>query len=150
MTRSSDSRTDQAILREVAGIYEGLDHELLQIATHAACRKCGQCCDFEAYGHRLFLTTPEWITFRQGLGDLPIRSMPSGRCPYNQEGLCTVHAIRFSGCRIFGCRLEQRVQSDLTESTLVRLKALCVQYNLPYRYVDLASALNGWFGDIGL
>jgi hypothetical protein len=150
MTKSSDSRTDPAIVREVAGIYEGLDHELLLAATHAACLQCGRCCDFEAYGHRLFLTTPEWIYFRHGLGNRPIQPMPTGRCPYNQEGLCTVHAIRFSGCRIFGCRLEQQVQSDLTESTLHRLKALCVQYDLPYRYVDLASALNGRFADIGL
>ncbi|MBP8303498.1 MAG: hypothetical protein KBE04_05150 [Phycisphaerae bacterium] len=144
MTRSNGSRTEQALVREVAAIYEWLDQAAIQAGGPAsACRRCGRCCDLEAYGHRLFLTTPEWIAFRQGLGGEPVRPMPSGRCPYNEGGLCTVYAIRFAGCRIFRCGLDTQAQSGIAESALVRLKALCIQYAVPYRYVDLATALNG-------
>ena len=150
MTKSNGSRVDQMILLEVVGIYEWLDREILQAATNAACRQCGRCCDFEAFGHRLFVTTPEWLYFRHMLGEQTMLPMPSGRCPYNQEGLCTVHAIRFSGCRIFACQLDAQAQSELTESAIARLKAVCVKSGLPYQYVDLASALNGRLTDIGL
>jgi len=131
-------------VREVAAIYEWLDQAAIQAGGPAsAFRRCGRCCDLEAYGHRLFLTTPEWIAFSQGLGGEPVRPMPSGRCPYNEGGLCTVYAIRFAGCRIFRCGLDTQAQSGIAESALVRLKALCIQYAVPYRYVDLATALNG-------
>jgi len=142
---------EQAIVRDVAEIYACLDRSLDQVVRlPGACRQCGRCCDFEAYGHRLFVTTPEWVHFRQMLGDQPIRPMPSGRCPYNQQGRCDVYTIRFSGCRIFACQMDPQVQSDLTESALARLKALCVHYAIPYRYVDLGAALNGRLADIGL
>ena len=134
----------------MAAIYESLDHAAPRAATQgSACRQCGRCCDLEAYGHRLFLTTPEWVFFLNGLGDRPIRPMQSGRCPYNEGSLCAVYPIRFAGCRVFGCGLDTQTQSEMTELALVRLKAVCVQHDLPYRYVDLASAINGRLSDIG-
>jgi hypothetical protein len=76
--------------------------------------------------------------------------MPTGRCPYNEAQTCGVHAIRFAGCRIFGCGLASEVQSDLMESSLARLKAICVDHGLPYRYADLRDVLNGQWLGIGL
>ena len=154
MTRSNGSgpdRTIRAVARDVAEIYAWLDHLTGQAAQPPApCRRCGQCCDFEGFGHRLFVTTPEWVYFRDGLASQPVRPMPAGRCPYREEGLCAVHAIRFCGCRIFGCGIDPQVQSEWTESALARLKNVCTRHALPYRYVDLGTALNGQLAGIGL
>jgi hypothetical protein len=153
MTRSSSSRSDwpiQQIASDVAEIYAWLDRRRAQGEPSAPCRKCGRCCDFDAFGHRLFITTPEWVYFRTALGDQAPLPMAEGRCPYNEAGVCRVYATRFAGCRIFGCGLDAAAQSDLTESTMAKLKALCIRHALPYRYTDLREALNGLWTDIGL
>ncbi len=153
MTRSNGSGSDWSIQRiasDVAEIYTWLDRRCELYTPPEACRRCGRCCDFDAFGHRLFITTPEWVHFRMALGDQAPRPMAEGRCPYNEAGACSVRAARFAGCRIFGCGLDAAVQSDLTESTMARLKALCVRHALPYRYADLREVLNGLWTDIGL
>jgi hypothetical protein len=154
MSRSNPSRSkpqDRQIAAEVAEVYAWIESRLAQLAVQpGACRQCGRCCDFDAFDHRLYVTTAEWVYFRAALADPPPRPMPLGRCPYNEAGVCSAHAIRFAGCRIFGCWLSAEVQSHLMESSLARLKALCVEHGLPYRYADLRDALNGQWLDIGL
>ncbi|MBP7052521.1 MAG: YkgJ family cysteine cluster protein [Phycisphaerae bacterium] len=68
--------------------------------------------------------------------------MPTGRCPYQQDNRCTIHEHRFAGCRIFTCRGDSAFQSDLSEAALKRLKQLCEELRVPYRYQDLPTALN--------
>ncbi len=154
MSRSTSSRSDPQIRRitaEVAEVYAWIDRRLAEPAAKTgACRQCGRCCDFDAFDHRLYITTAEWVYFKAELADQPPRPMPLGRCPYNEAGACSAHTIRFAGCRIFGCWRDAEVQSGLMESSLTRLKALCVEHGLPYRYADLRDALNGQWLDIGL
>ena len=66
------------------------------------------------------------------------------RCPYNIDGKCIVYEYRFAGCRIFFCKADKDFQSELSESVLKKFKSLCRQFDIPYRYNDLAGALNGF------
>jgi len=64
-----------------------------------------------------------------------------GRCPYNVGGKCTVYEYRFAGCRIFCCNADADFQSRLSESAIKKFKDLCTEFSIPYRYIDLPTAL---------
>ena len=130
----------RALLADVEAIYRRLDAELTQHQAAGECRACGVCCDFEAFGHRLYLTTPELLYFAHYVGQ-PFRPMANGVCPYRIDRRCGVYGQRFAACRIFQCQGGATIQSDLTEQTLAQLKELCTRYAVPYRYVDLKTAL---------
>jgi hypothetical protein len=70
--------------------------------------------------------------------------MPDSRCPYHLICQCTVYKYRFAGCRIFSCKGYADFQSGLSESALKKFKSICTEFNIPYRYTDLATALNGY------
>ena len=147
------------LLKRVAEIYNWLD---LQVRNNrelsGKCDACGKCCDFDSstpageqgFDHRLFVTTLELMYLAANLGVESIKPMPTGRgstslttgCPYNIEGKCTVYECRFAGCRIFCCKADADFQSRLSESALKKLKSLCREFQIPYRYTDLATALN--------
>jgi Fe-S-cluster containining protein len=65
-------------------------------------------------------------------------------CPYNIDGKCSVYEHRFSGCRIFFCKGDADFQSRLSERALREFKSLCTNLQIPYRYTDLATAVNGF------
>jgi hypothetical protein len=130
---------NEQVIQEVQLIYDWLDVEIAAIGR--GCTACGQCCDFDAYGHRLYVTTPEMLFFEHFVGP-HLQPMPSGVCPYRIDGKCTVYPYRFSGCRIFDCKTDAAAQNRLCEESVRRLKDLCDRYNLPYRYVYLKEALD--------
>ena len=68
--------------------------------------------------------------------------MAGGRCPYNKDGKCEVREHRFAACRIFCCRGNADFQSILSEKSLEKLKSICTEFRIPYRYTDVAEALN--------
>jgi len=80
----------------------------------------------------------------EGLGDSNIKPMATSRCPYNTDGKCTIHEYRFAGCRIFCCRGNKDFQSGLSESALKKFKSLCTNFQIPYRYAELAAALSSF------
>jgi Fe-S-cluster containining protein len=126
------------LLTKVAQLYRELDRQISQWHT---CRACGRCCDFDTFGHRLYLTPPELLYFAHHAGR-PLKPMTEGICPYRVEGRCSVYPYRFVGCRIFQCNGSEAAQSDLTEAALKRLKQCCTRHHIPYRYMDLKTALN--------
>lgn len=97
------------------------------------CWQSGDCCRFEDYGHRLYVTGLEaaWFLLRhaspasrpgQPTGTqasrearvrLPVTNAVTAEtsthataqpaCPYQHDNRCTVHAIRPMGCRVFFC-----------------------------------------------
>jgi hypothetical protein len=141
-------RIDALLLERVAEVYEWIELKISHKGRMAGgCKACGNCCDFEAFDHRLFVTPPELFYLAAKLGTENIRPMPSGRCPYNVDGRCSIHKHRFTGCRIFCCNGNTEFQSDLSESSLIKLKSICEEFQIPYRYVDLATALNTSAGD---
>ena len=135
---------DSRLLERVAEVYNWLELQIRRSESLAgACKCCGDCCDFNAFEHRLFVTLPELTYLTASLGAERIKAMPAGQCPYNIDGKCSVHEHRFAGCRIFCCDGDAAFQSELSEAVLAKLKSVCAEFLIPYRYMDLARALNG-------
>jgi hypothetical protein len=135
-------RKNKKIIERVSEIYKWIEEQQLANKCFAgSCAACGKCCDFEAYDHRLYVTPPEIIYFVEKLGLANIKQMTTARCCYQVEGKCTVHPYRFAGCRIFCCKGNAAFQSELTESAIKKFKALCDELQIPYRYLELPSAL---------
>jgi len=136
------------LIEEVAAVYDWLDSQSRQNPGRAGrCNVCGACCDFQAYDHRLFVTPPELIYLAVKLGVRDFKPMSSGRCPYQENKRCTIHDARFAGCRVFCCNGDADFQSELSEAALRRLKMLCDELQVPYRYQDLATALGSFATD---
>jgi Fe-S-cluster containining protein len=133
---------NEKLIQEVQEIYEWLNSQI-ENRIPDKCSTCGKCCDFITFDHCLYVTAPEVMYLAYNLNVDNLKSMQAGICPYNTEGKCTVYLYRFAGCRIFNCKADPDIQGELSESVLVKLKALCEKYRIPYRYRDLASALNG-------
>ncbi len=139
--------SDNSLLEKVAEIYDWLDERTCHYSNiSGGCKSCGRCCDFDNFAHRLFVTSPEVMYLAANLGGEKIEPMPTGRCPYNVGGKCTVYEHRFSGCRIFYCVADMDFQSSLSESALKKLKLVCREYEIPYLYGSLAEMLNSFAG----
>ncbi|MFH1717655.1 MAG: hypothetical protein ABIF19_09915 [Planctomycetota bacterium] len=140
-------RADERLLERVAEIYHWLEQQIRRHDELAGqCKACGDCCDFDAFDHRLFITPPELMYLAANLGGENVRPMPADRCPYNVDGKCSVYEYRFAGCRIFCCNGEKDFQSELSEAVLEKLKSTCTEFQVPYRYTHLAAALNDCSG----
>lgn len=142
------SQQRRRLVEEVAELYNWIESQLQAHPDRAGvCNVCGACCDFVGYDHLLFVTPPELIYLARKPGVEKLKPMVAGRCPYQEEGKCTVHTHRFSGCRIFCCTGDADFQSELTEAVLKKLKTLCERFEIPYRYADLAKALETFISD---
>ena len=139
--------TNNRLLEEVAEIYTWLAAQIRDNnKLTGQCNACGKCCDFggpaadseHGFDHRLFVTPPELMYLAANLGS----TLLTTSCPYNIDGKCTVYEYRFASCRIFYCSADVDFQSKLSESVLEKLKSLCTEFQIPYRYTDLAAALN--------
>jgi hypothetical protein len=159
---------NKEIVKRVEAIYKWLDEQIAANRTKAGeCGACGKCCDFELFSHRLFVTTPEMIYFRSEIGGKNHRvtaragspCYKSGQCPYQSaistadgetspkgggNGKCTVYPYRFASCRIFCCKGDARFQSELTEDVVKKFKSLCEEFQIPYCYLDLPTALQNF------
>jgi len=134
-------KVNSELIQDVKEIYDWLNSQI-ENNIPEKCDACGQCCDFITYDHRLYVTIIEIIYLAAKLNVDNLKQMKTGLCPYNEEGKCTVHEHRFSGCRIFNCKANSDIQNELSETALKKFKALCEKYQIPYRYMDLAYALN--------
>jgi hypothetical protein len=139
------------ILEKVAEIYNHLDLQIRNSVDLAGrCSACGKCCNFaksapaseQGFDHRLFVTTPELMYLTANIGAENLKPMTTSRCPYNTEGKCSVYEYRFAGCRIFCCDSSPDFQSRLSESAVEKFKSICMEFQIPYRYIDLPTALN--------
>ena len=130
--------TTSFICREVKQIYDWLDSNIK--SSKNQCTACGKCCNFESFGHKLFVTTPELLYFHKNVKNF--KSMPGQSCPYLKSGKCSVRDFRFAGCRIFFCKTDSDLQNKLSEQVMEKFKKLCEKFDFPYRYVDLATAMN--------
>lgn len=127
-----------SICNQVAQIYAWLDENIKNLDLN--CSACGKCCNFDSFGHKLFITTPELLYFYENVK--PLRKMTGQSCPYMENKKCTARDFRFAACRIFFCKADTEKINKLSEQTIEKFKALCDEFDLPYRYVDLATALN--------
>lgn len=129
------------IVAAVADVYAWIDGQTASWSP--SCRACGECCDFEEFGHRLFLTSVELMYFHSKVPPNRREPMTGGICPYRVNSRCSVHSIRFAGCRTFSCSGPTEPQGRLSEEALARFKRTCEQFHVPYAYMDLKTALNG-------
>jgi Fe-S-cluster containining protein len=137
----------QKLVQKVGQIYAGLDAEIKENKNLSPdCIGCGECCDFERFGHLLFVTTPELIFLKENIAPEKIKTMQTSICPYQKEGKCTIYPFRFAGCRIFFCRGDKDFQSRLSESAVKTFKTLCTEFSIPYIYSDLKQALKNSAG----
>ena len=140
-------KTDSQLLKRVAEIYEWLDLQIRRCSNLAGkCDICGRCCDFASFDHHLFVTMPELMYLAANLRNESIKPMAAGRCPYSTGSKCAIYEYRFAGCRIFCCKADADFQNRLSESALKKFKSLCTKFQIPYRYTDLATALNSFAG----
>ncbi|MEL7471814.1 MAG: hypothetical protein AAGK04_00735 [Planctomycetota bacterium] len=116
------------------------------------CTASGRCCQFEAYGHRLYVTGLEAAftvdRLRRELSrevceaDIE-RAREAGGCCFQIDGLCSVHEIKPVACRTYYCDPTSAIwQTELTESSLDRLKRLHELHAIPYRYGEWRSMLS--------
>jgi Fe-S-cluster containining protein len=107
------------------------------------CVVSGRCCRFEEFGHRLFVTTLELARFVHDVGSIAVPDAWDGTgCPFQKAKLCTVHAIRPFGCRMFFCdATSTEWQNAAYERFHADLKRLHEQFEVPYFYLEWRQAL---------
>ena len=124
-----------AALRE---LYDEVDAAVAALGQ--TCRACGRCCDFDTYGHRLYVTTLELALLTI---DPPAAAAESpGRCPYQQGAACTARDRRALGCRVFSCdKTNDDAEQALYARFHDRLGRLHAAHDIPYFYTDLPAAV---------
>jgi Fe-S-cluster containining protein len=123
----------------VTALYDRLDDEVRRGSAH--CQLSGRCCNFDQYGHRMYVTALEaaWVVSREPPPQPIDLHAP---CAYQLGGMCSIHAARPLGCRIFFCQEgTDDWQHDLYERFLGELRDLHTAYDLPYRYVEWRAAM---------
>ena len=137
-----DASRRPEVLAAVERIYRQLEQDI--DSRKPLCSAAGQCCRFEQYGHRLYVSTLELAAFVAQLPPTqPQQAAWDGTgCPFQLNGLCSVHPIRPFGCRIFFCDPTAAAwQSDRYEHYHAQLKQLHHDLNVPYHYVEWRQAL---------
>jgi len=142
-----DPSTDRAI----RDLYAALDDAVA--ARGPTCWISGKCCNFQGYGHRLYVTGLEiaWFLEQQRQSGAPLThpddAETHGACPYQINKLCTTHSTRPTGCRVFFCQHgTEDWQQQLYEHYLNELRALHERIDVPYRYMDWLAGLDEGMG----
>ncbi|QNN24004.1 hypothetical protein HED60_17575 [Planctomycetales bacterium ZRK34] len=142
-----DAARDPHLDQQLRALYDDLAAEIERRAP--TCWISGRCCKFDTYGHRLYITGLEvaWLIdrldepSRARLDDAPLPGLDG--CPFQVDGLCSVHALRPLGCRIYFCDpAAQAWQNPVYETFLDRLRKLHEQYELDYSYLEWRLALD--------
>lgn len=115
-----------------------------------ACWASGRCCNFDAFGHRLYVTGLETaytllrLPARNAISSSDVASARHrGGCPFQLANLCAIHTIKPLACRLFFCdRSAQTWQQDLHELMLKRLRALHDHHAVEYRYGEWRDMLD--------
>ncbi len=129
---------DPQISGELELLYERIARETAQ--RQPVCDQSGRCCNFDAWGHRLYVTGLETAYLVTRL-DEPLmpervaRAREAGGCPFQKALLCGVHPLRPLGCRAYFCdESATDWQQDLSERMLAEIRALHDRHGVPYRY----------------
>lgn len=124
----------------IDALYRDLDDAIA--ARSPACVNRGLCCNFDAYGHDLFVTTAELAYFIAGHAEAWRPPTADRRCPFQVDGKCTARDHRPMGCRVFFCdETTTDWQSAEYERRLAQLKQIGDETGIEYRYVEWLSAL---------
>ncbi len=135
--RAAASRPDVRVAVEC--VYQQLQDAI--DLRRPVCVTSGRCCRFEEYGHRLYVTTMELAAFVAS--DVTAPGEWDGRgCPFQVDRLCTAHASRPFGCRVFFCdESSTEWQNEQYERHHARLKRMHEEMGVAYFYVEWRAAL---------
>ncbi len=123
----------------MADLYRDVDAELA--GSGQTCTACGRCCDFAAFGHRLYVSTIELALLIHATPVNPAAAA-ADRCPYQQESQCTARERRALGCRVFSCESAgDEFEHDLYSRYHERIRQLHQQHRVAYFYADLPAAV---------
>lgn len=130
----------EEVVSAVRGVYERVQKQI--DLRRPLCVASGRCCRFEAFGHRLFVTTIELAAFVRELPDAAVQMTDPGGCPFQVAKLCSVHGIRPFGCRIFFCdATAEGWQQEQYEAFHGQIKRLHESLGVDYFYTEWRSAL---------
>ena len=130
---------------EVATAIESVHLEIAEAIREVGplCLASGNCCRFEAHGHRLYASGLEVarcvrICEAEGRGitvaDVA-SSLERGNCPWQDGRLCTARSGRPSGCRVYFCDPRaNEVVPMLAERAHERIRAIHDEHDVPYVY----------------
>jgi Fe-S-cluster containining protein len=134
------ARRDPTIAAEIDAIYAELAAATAE--RQPRCDRSGACCRFDAFGHRLYVSTIELAVFGDRLGDGVRPPDEPGGCGYQVDGLCTAHAFRPLGCRMFFCDDAAELwQQDWYAKLHAAIRALHARFDVSYHYVEWRDAL---------
>jgi len=132
--------SDAVLAERMAGFYDEVDAAIAN--RNPVCTNRGLCCNFDVFGHDLFVTTVELAFFLRGQGPEWRPNTMERRCPWQVDGRCTAREHRPMGCRVFFCDEQSRPwQAEEYEKHLAALKAIGEAQGVEYRYVEWLSAL---------
>jgi Fe-S-cluster containining protein len=127
-------------LERVDAVYQQFESERASRKPH--CAQSGDCCRFEAYGHRLFVTVMEAAHFRRDAAG-GVADWDGSGCPFQVGGLCSRHPVRPFGCRVFFCdRSSTAWQQEQYERFHGQIRELHDLAGVPYLYVEWREALD--------
>lgn len=128
----------EGALAALEALYAELDAELPRWAF--SCSASGNCCDFDAWGHRLYASTLEAEYFFRHAPE-ERANQDARQCPaWGADRLCKARAGRMLGCRTYYCPPYPRgVPEQLHDAYDARIKALHEVYAIPYAYRDIVT-----------
>ncbi|MEX2216235.1 MAG: hypothetical protein WD768_19145 [Phycisphaeraceae bacterium] len=148
-SRWREAATVPVIDAAITDLYKRLDEAVA--ARSPTCWVSGRCCNFDTFkkDFKMFVTGLEiaWVLSKlpqdnPALADWPARLAPDAACPFQVHKLCSVHAIRPLGCRVFFCQEgTQDWQQDVYEAFLADLRRLHEEHNIEYRYMEWRKGL---------
>ncbi|UCG31777.1 MAG: hypothetical protein JSU68_08915 [Phycisphaerales bacterium] len=135
----SDEQVGAAVAQVLSDAEEAISY------YQPMCWNRGDCCQFGAAGHKLYVTVPELICFDQTHPPAPVQN-GADTCPYQREGRCTARAARPLGCRVYFCQASARWwQPTVTEEHLRRLRDIGGRFGLPHLYVEWLFGLKALY-----
>jgi len=126
---------NDAFLAELQDILRQADQAADAQGFH--CRACGECCRFEQFGHKLYLTAGELALMLRD-GRAAGGTVEPGLCPHQRGDRCAARTGRALGCRLFFCDpAAQQWFCDAYERFHQRIKHLHEKHGVGYAYADL-------------
>jgi hypothetical protein len=132
----ADAPRWEAALADLEALYAEVEREIPR--TKMTCVASGDCCDFDAFGHRLYASTLEAEWFFRYAPDPRVNANPR-HCPaWGADRLCKARIGRMLGCRTYHCGPYPGTRpEDLHEPFDRRIKALHDKHAIPYQYRDI-------------
>jgi Fe-S-cluster containining protein len=123
----------QQAFDELQEVYKRLTAALSPYRRH--CDSRGNCCDFAAHGHMLYVTGLEAAGMKQAGLAADKLQQKDGLCPFLDGKKCGIRDHRALGCRLYYCdSTHEPARNELYERFLKEVRAIEVRYHLEHNY----------------